>query len=89
MTKQALSHHQVERCVDDLQDVFISLLDICGTARDVMSQIKKHGRDIQSSLRRRKGDSTIENIIAKYTYFRKKMKKDAKKLIAVSKQMDR
>ncbi|KAL7223753.1 hypothetical protein ACSBR1_025245 [Camellia fascicularis] len=67
---------------------FVNLLDICGTEKDVMTQIKEHVRDLQSALRRRKGDSSIETNIAKYTRFRKKAKKDAKKLIAAIKKID-
>ncbi|KAF5958077.1 hypothetical protein HYC85_005302 [Camellia sinensis] len=88
LTQQALSHHHHEKWIGDLQDGFVSLLDICGTERDVMTQIKEHVRDLQSALRRRKGDSSIEISIAKYTCFRKNTKKDAKKLIAVMKHMD-
>ncbi|KAL7192882.1 hypothetical protein ACSBR2_024653 [Camellia fascicularis] len=87
-TQQALSHHQHEKWIGDLQAGFVNLLDICGTERDVMTEIKEHVRDLQSALRRRKGDSSIETNIAKYTRFRKKAKKDAKKLIAAMKKID-
>ncbi|KAA8547567.1 hypothetical protein F0562_003996 [Nyssa sinensis] len=88
LTQQALSQHQHEKWVDVLLDGSMRLLDICGITRDVVSQIKEHVRDLQSALRRRKGDLSIESSIAKYTCFRKKMKKDAKQLIAALKQMD-
>ncbi|XP_048436361.1 uncharacterized protein LOC125475539 [Pyrus x bretschneideri] len=64
------------------------LLDICGITRDAMSQIKEHVRDLQSALRRRKGDSNIESSIASYNCFRKKMKKDTKKLITSLKKVN-
>ncbi|XP_028100101.1 uncharacterized protein LOC114299535 [Camellia sinensis] len=88
LTQQALSHHQHEKWTSDLQDGFILLLDICGTARDVMTQMMEHARDLQSTFRRRKGDSSIETSIAKYNCFRKNTNKDAKKLIAAMKQID-
>ncbi|XAR73709.1 hypothetical protein NMG60_11007773 [Bertholletia excelsa] len=88
VTQQALSRHQNERWVDDLQDCFISLLDICGNAKDVLSQIKEQAREIRSSLRRRKGNLSIKTSIAKYTRIRKKVKKEAKKLISELKQME-
>ncbi|TQD85791.1 hypothetical protein C1H46_028707 [Malus baccata] len=87
-TKQLLSHYQQEKCMDELFDGSLRLLDICGITRDVMSQIKEHVRDLQSALRRRKGDSSIESSIANYNCFRKKMKKDAKKLITSLKKVD-
>ncbi|GMP32118.1 hypothetical protein CsSME_00006024 [Camellia sinensis var. sinensis] len=88
LTQQALSHDQHEKWVGDLQEGFITLLDTCGTARDVITQMKEQVRDLQSALRRRKGDSSIEISIAKYTCFRKNTKKDAKTLIAMMKQID-
>ena len=53
-----------------------------------MSQIKESIRDLQSALRRRKGDLSIESSITKYTSLQKKMKKDAKRLIASLKKME-
>lgn len=64
------------------------LLDICGSTRDVMSQVKEQVRDLQSALRRRKGDSSIESNISKYTSFARKTKKDAERLISALNQID-
>ncbi|KAM7516066.1 hypothetical protein LguiA_005649 [Lonicera macranthoides] len=87
-TQQALSHHQHEKWVNELLDGSMRLLDICGSIRDLVSQIVENVRDIQSALRRRKGDSSMESSISKYTSFQKKMKKDAKRLSASLKQME-
>ncbi|GFY87807.1 hypothetical protein Acr_05g0014460 [Actinidia rufa] len=89
LTQQALSPHQHEEWVDGLLDGSLRLIDVCGVLRDLMSQIKEHVRDLQSSLRRRKGDSSTEIVIAKYISFRKTMKKDVKKLIATVKQIEK
>lgn len=59
----------------------IKLIDICGILRDLMLQTNEHARTLQSALRRRKGDSSIETSITSYNCLRKKMKKDVKKLI--------
>ncbi|KAM7524004.1 hypothetical protein LguiA_013906 [Lonicera macranthoides] len=89
LTRQVLSQHQNEKWVNELLDGSMKLLDICGKAMDLVSQMKEHLGDVQSCLRRRrKGDSSIESSIAKFTSFKKKMKKDAKKLIMALKQMD-
>ncbi|KAK2965049.1 hypothetical protein RJ639_039718 [Escallonia herrerae] len=88
LTQQALSVHQQEVSTNALLDGSLRLLDICGITRDAMSQIKEHVRDLQSSLRRKKGELSIKSSIHKFTSFRKKMKKDAKILIADLKQMD-
>ncbi|XP_018498604.2 uncharacterized protein LOC108865734 [Pyrus x bretschneideri] len=87
-TQQLLSQHQQQKCMDDLLDGSVKLLDICGITRDTISTIKEHVRALQSALRRRKVDSSRESCIANYTCFRKKMKKDAKKLITSLKQVD-
>ncbi|KAM7524002.1 hypothetical protein LguiA_013904 [Lonicera macranthoides] len=86
-TQQVLSQHQNEKWVDEHLDGSIKLLDSCGIIMDLVSQMKEHLGDVHSCLRRRKGDSSIESI-AKFTSFRKKMRKDAKKLIAYLKHMD-
>ncbi|XP_023890150.2 uncharacterized protein LOC112002228 [Quercus suber] len=86
--QQAISQHQHEKCVEELLDGSVRLLDICGITRDTMLQIKEHVRALQSALRRRKGDSSIESSINNYTCFKKKLKKDVKKLITALKQME-
>lgn len=88
LTQQALSNHQQEKWVDELLDGSVRLLDICGTTRDFMSQIKEHVVDLQSAIRRKKGDLTLATSISKFNSFRRKMKKQAKKLIADLKQVD-
>ena len=87
-TQQVLSQNQHEKCVEELLDGSVRLLDICGITRDTMLLIKEHVRALQSALRRRKGDSSIESNINNYISFKKKMKKDAKKLITALKQME-
>ncbi|KAM7520022.1 hypothetical protein LguiB_018984 [Lonicera macranthoides] len=87
-TQQALSHYQNEKWVDEFLDGSVRILDICGSLRDLMSQIKENVRDLQSALRRRKGDLSLESSITKYTSFQKKMKKETKRFIASLKQME-
>ncbi|KAL3525209.1 hypothetical protein ACH5RR_013581 [Cinchona calisaya] len=89
LTIQALiSQHQNEKWADEFLDGSLRLVDICGITRDVVSQFKENVRDLQSSLRRRKGDLSMEISITKYNSFRKKMKKDAKKSISALKEID-
>ncbi|XP_023552100.1 uncharacterized protein LOC111809869 [Cucurbita pepo subsp. pepo] len=87
-TKQVLSSHQNRELVDELVEGFIKLLDTCGKTRDMILQIQEQAQALQSALRRRKGDLSIRNAIANYTNLRKKMKKEALKLISSTKQMD-
>ena len=88
-TQQVLSKNQHENCLEDLLDGALRLLDICGITRDVLLQINEHVRALQSALRRRKGDSTMETSITSYICFRKKMKKEVKKLTTTLKQVDK
>ncbi|KAK7309398.1 hypothetical protein RJT34_06089 [Clitoria ternatea] len=87
-TQKLISHHQGEKCVEELLDGSVRILDICGITRDTVSQIKENVQTLHSSLRRRKGDSSIERSIAEYNLFSKKMKKNVKKLITSLKSMD-
>ena len=86
-TQQTLSLHQHEKWVNELLDGSVNLLDICGATRDVISKFKENVGDLQSVLRRRKGCLCIESSINNYICSRKKMNKDAKKLLAAIKKM--
>ncbi|GJV14342.1 BPS1, chloroplastic-like protein [Tanacetum coccineum] len=87
-TQNLMSLEQDEKWVDQLVDESAKVLDICSNIRDMLSEIKDNSRDLYSSLRRRKGDSRVENSITKYNCFRKKMKKDVKELVASLKQVE-
>ena len=87
-TQKVISHHRGEKCVQEVLDGSVRILDICGITRDTMLQIKENVQALHSSLRRRKGDSCVEASVAEYKLFTKKMKKDAIKLITSLKQMD-
>ncbi|GAU29851.1 hypothetical protein TSUD_223970 [Trifolium subterraneum] len=87
-TQKAISHHQGEKSVEELLDGSVRILDICGITRDTMLQIKENVQSLHSSLRRRKGDSSIEKSVSEYNFFTKKMKKNVTKLITSLKQME-
>nr|XP_009590621.1 uncharacterized protein LOC104087765 [Nicotiana tomentosiformis]XP_016464678.1 PREDICTED: uncharacterized protein LOC107787600 [Nicotiana tabacum] len=87
-TLQAFSQYRLGKMVENLLDKSVRLLDLCGTTRELVSQYKENVRDLQSSLKRRKKDSTTETSIAKFTSFGQKIKKEAKRLVLVLRQMD-
>ncbi|KAK2373222.1 hypothetical protein QL285_074273 [Trifolium repens] len=87
-TRKTISHNQGEKYVEELLDGSVKILDICGITRDTMLQIKENVQSLHSSLRRRKGDSSIEKSIAEYNFFTKKTKKNVTKLITSLKQME-
>jgi len=88
-TRKLISNHQGEKCMEELLDGSVRILDICDITRDTVLQIKENVQVLHSAVRRRKGDSSIERIIAEYNLFSKKMKKNAKKLITSLKQVEK
>ncbi|XP_076903212.1 uncharacterized protein LOC143558214 [Bidens hawaiensis] len=82
MTQQALTHNQCTELVNELLDKSISLMDICGSTRDLVSQVKENARVVQSAIRRRKGEVSLT------TSFIKNLKKEAKKAMTSLKQID-
>jgi len=87
-TQKAIAHHRGEKFVEELLDGSVKGLDICSITRDTMLQIKENVQSLHSSLRRRKGDSSIETSVAEYKLFTKKMKKNVTKLITSLKRME-
>lgn len=82
-TQQTLSQETSRHYVDDILDRSVKIMDICAMSRDLMAEIKERVRDLLSSIRRRKGDSTV----AAYSKFRNKVKKDAKRMTLELKQI--
>lgn len=85
MTQQGLIYHKNEKWVDDILDGSIRLLDICGTTKDILSQMKENVRDFRSALRRRGGggggESCKEKKVDNYISCRKKMNKCINKYV--------
>ncbi|KAL8240480.1 hypothetical protein R6Q59_013835 [Mikania micrantha] len=83
-----ISGNQNKKWVEELLDKSMKLLEVCSRTWDMVTQFKEQIRDVNCLLRRRKFDLRCETGIKKYNCFRKKMKKDAKLLIAGLKQAD-
>ncbi|KAK4780383.1 hypothetical protein SAY87_016489 [Trapa incisa] len=88
-TQQVLSQGGDQRIINELLDVSVMILDICGATRDLVLQVKDHLRDLESAVRRsRKEDSSIDMAIVGYSSLRKKTKKDARRIIARLREVD-
>ncbi|MED6171483.1 hypothetical protein PIB30_041069 [Stylosanthes scabra] len=87
-TQKVISQHHGDKSFEEIMDGSVRILDICGITRDTVMQIKENVQSLHSSLRRRKGDSTIETSISEYNSFSKKMKKNVHKLITSLKQLE-
>lgn len=89
LTQKALQQHQSRKLVEETVDGSIGLVDACGTARDLLLNMKRHVQDLQSALRRRGRDSSIKSSVQAYICFRKKARKDIVKTIRALKKMQR
>ncbi|XP_059440549.1 uncharacterized protein LOC132173002 [Corylus avellana] len=89
LTRQALLCHEHRKLVEEILEGSITLLDTCGTARDIIFTMKEHVQTLQSALRRKGVDSRIESDIHAYMLFRKKVKKDVAKCLKELKRTER
>ncbi|KAF8377730.1 hypothetical protein HHK36_031114 [Tetracentron sinense] len=90
LTLQAFSHERNEKWVDEMLDGSLMLLDLCGTTRDVFSQMKECVQDLESSLRRRKGgEFSLANIVGAYLISRKKVNKVIRKCFGDLKRVEK
>lgn len=88
LTQQALLRYEDGRLVEQVLDGSVTLLDTCGNARDIVFTMKEHVQSLQSTLRRKRVDSRIDNDIRAYMCFRKKVKKDIGQCFKALKQME-
>ena len=76
LSQQALVQHQNKKCVIEVADGYLLLLDVCSVAKDALLQTKERVQELQSTLRRRPcGSHGAENEIGEYIASRKKVKK--------------
>ncbi|KAK4711662.1 hypothetical protein R3W88_006175 [Solanum pinnatisectum] len=82
--KSLVQHQSVEEAIEGS----LELLDSCATIRNLFCTIKEQVQHLQSSLRRKGGNSSIERDIGNYFTLRKKMKKEIGKNLRKLKHMD-
>ncbi|XP_022741824.1 uncharacterized protein LOC111293305 [Durio zibethinus] len=87
-TQRTLLHYQNGKLVEEALDESVTFLDTCGKGRDVLLTMKEHVQTLQSALRRRRGDSSIETEVAAYIKFRKKVKKEVAKCLEALKKIE-
>ncbi|KAL2232183.1 uncharacterized protein LOC105178962 [Sesamum indicum] len=79
--QQALSQGQGENWVNELLEESLRLVDLCGFSRDVVRSTKESIQDLESSIRRNRGENATRDDINAYVASRKKMDKMVKKCI--------
>lgn len=87
-TQKALVQHQNGAFVEEALVGSLELLDSCATIRNLFCTIKEQVQHLQSALRRKGGDSSIERDIGNYFILRKKMKKEIGKNLRKLKHME-
>ncbi|KAL9238464.1 hypothetical protein vseg_012881 [Gypsophila vaccaria] len=82
LLQQSLSQNQNVKCIDEVLDGSLRLLDICSASRDALQQSKECLGDVQSALRRRcSGDLSITKEAVQYQNTRRSVKKTIKKCL--------
>ncbi|XVE67283.1 hypothetical protein DITRI_Ditri08aG0148300 [Diplodiscus trichospermus] len=76
LTQKSLAQQCNDQQVNELLNGSLRLLDLCGAAKDALLHAKEDAQELQSRLRRRRGDdSGLKNEAKKYMASRKKAKK--------------
>ncbi|CAA7021984.1 unnamed protein product [Microthlaspi erraticum] len=78
-TQQALAQEQNKKAIEQLLDGSLRILDLCNISKDALSHMKEGLMEIQSILRRKRGD--ISGEIKKYVSSRKSLNKSLQKVI--------
>ncbi|KAE8727202.1 putative Eukaryotic translation initiation factor 3 subunit A [Hibiscus syriacus] len=86
-TPQALAQEQHRKLVE-LLDGSLSLLDVCGTAKDALQKTKECTQELQSILCRRRGTECLANEVRKYFTSRKAARKAICKALKNLKHME-
>lgn len=88
-TLKALSNSQYKNWVTEMIDESIIYVDICGKARDSICEMSECTGELQSALRRKKGNEIdIASNVEGYMRLRKNMKKSMEKSLLELKQME-
>lgn len=86
-TQQALLQ-QNKAIVEEALEGSLVLLDSCGNIQGLIHMVKDKVKELQSALRRKGGDSSIEGDISNFLSFIKRVKKEATKSLRRLKQME-
>lgn len=85
-----MSSAKFEKCAEEVLDGSLSLLDTCGTARDIICLVKESVQDFESSIRRNKiGVSGLAHDLDDFGISRKKINKVVTKSIKNLKKLEK
>ncbi|GMN38277.1 hypothetical protein TIFTF001_007505 [Ficus carica] len=76
LNQQALSKERNEKCVDELLDGSLRLLDVCNISKDALLQLKESTQELRLLMRRRRsGERNLSSEVKKFLNSRKAAKK--------------
>ncbi|KAF9684556.1 hypothetical protein SADUNF_Sadunf04G0130300 [Salix dunnii] len=82
LTQKSLAQEQNEKWVDEVLDGSLRVLDVCSMARDALLQTKEYAQELQSIMRRRRGNEIgFSGDIKTYLISRKVVKKTIHKAL--------
>ncbi|KAG8378059.1 hypothetical protein BUALT_Bualt08G0098700 [Buddleja alternifolia] len=79
--QQALSHEQGQNWINELLEGSLRLVDLCAFSREIVCSTKESVQDLESSIRRNRGETATSDDIKAYVTSRKKINKMTKKCI--------
>ncbi|KAH6821064.1 hypothetical protein C2S53_014974 [Perilla frutescens var. hirtella] len=79
--QQSLSKEEGESWMNELLEESIRLMDLCGFTREVVCLTKESVQDLESSIRRSRGETATSDHINAYMASRKKINKMVKKCL--------
>ncbi|XP_073032991.1 uncharacterized protein [Primulina eburnea] len=71
--QQAISHDQCGTWIEEILEGSLGLVDLCGFSRDVVSLTKESVQDLESSIRRNRGETAVAMDVNSYVASRKKI----------------
>ncbi|XP_051123970.1 uncharacterized protein LOC127246570 [Andrographis paniculata] len=77
--QQALNTEGSEKWANELLEESLRLMDLCGFARDILNLSKGSIQELQSTIRRNRGESSIADVTNAYKTSRKTIKKTVNK----------
>ena len=76
LNQKALSRDQNDKCLDEILDGSLRLLEVCNIAKDALLQTKESTQELQSIMRRRRsGEMSLSSEVKKFLASRNVIKK--------------
>ncbi|XP_031254640.1 uncharacterized protein LOC116112656 [Pistacia vera] len=81
VVQQILSNNCHDKCIENLLDGSLTVLDVCSSTKDILSQLKDSVQNFESSLRRKRGETGLANEVRNYMNSRKNINRVVCKIL--------